>query len=278
MPRSHLTQLAVSAAASAIVAMLAAGARPGTAQAPAPATSAFVATSIRPVDTSGKVHQYSFKIEPNRLTVQYFTVRTLLEEAYHLQDYQLRLSTTGKDKKDKQAIEQLYAAQPFDIQAVTGAPVTESAMRALLGKLLADRFHVVSHWDTEAIPMYRLEVLPGGIQLKKLDTGYPHPNSPFGGGRGTCVLEFQGPMSMPQLAGMAAQWITAPKPVVDHTGVDGFFAMELKFLQPGCVPTAGEAGADSPQNALKSIGLKLMPARDPIKVLVVESVGPVDEN
>lgn len=125
--------------------------------------------------------------------------------------------------------------------------------------------------------MYRLEALPGGPKLKTSATGYAGANSPTGN-RATCVFEFTGPTSMPQLADEITSWITSPKPVVDHTGVQGYFVMALRFLRPGCVPTAVGSAADSPAVALRAVGLQLTPAHDPIRVLVIDSAGPFVPN
>lgn len=75
------------------------------------------------------MHHSEFKIEPNRLTVQYFTVRTLLEEAYHLQDYQLRLSTADSPKNALKAIglKLTPAHDPIKVLVVEGVgPVDEN--------------------------------------------------------------------------------------------------------------------------------------------------------
>jgi uncharacterized protein (TIGR03435 family) len=64
------------------------------------------------------------------------------------------------------------------------------------------------------------------------------------------------------------------RPIVNHTGFTGYFDIKDLTWAP-----LGDASADSPSDAPslavaleKTLGLKLMPAKDPIEVLVVDRI------
>ena len=42
----------------------------------------------------------------------------------------------------------------------------------MLQRLLIERFHLATHWETRTEPVYRLVVLPGGPKMAVADEGY----------------------------------------------------------------------------------------------------------
>jgi uncharacterized protein (TIGR03435 family) len=63
-------------------------------------------------------------------------------------------------------------------------------------------------------------------------------------------------------------------PIVDHTGFTGYFDItDLAWAPLGDAGPASESDAPSIQVALKEkLGLRVVPARDPIEVLVIDSI------
>ena len=64
------------------------------------------------------------------------------------------------------------------------------------------------------------------------------------------------------------------RPIVDHTGFTGYFDItDLTWAPLGDAGSTSEPDVSSIQGALKEkLGLRVVPARDPIEVLVVDSI------
>ncbi len=212
----------------------------------------FDAASIRPLPSpDGPAH---FNVYPNRLDVKNMNLRVLIEDAYALPDFELSGLESARSTH-------------YDIAATTAAPVSRDQMRELLANLLAERFHLKTHWDPRIEPVFRLEKLPGALKMKASDVGYPLPNSPFRDGE---TIRLMGPMSMHQLADSLNRY--AGKPVIDATNLEGYFTIALTFASEEINP-GGNGGGTAPflKNAIQEqLGLKLTPVQEQIKILVVD--------
>jgi uncharacterized protein (TIGR03435 family) len=73
---------------------------------------------------------------------------------------------------------------------------------------------------------------------------------------------------------------TGDRPIVDHTGFTGYFDVtDLTWAPLGDATAASTTDAPSLAIALeKQLGLKLVPAKDPIEVLVIDSIDRPSEN
>jgi len=200
----------------------------------------------------------------------------------------------------------------FDIQARAPADTSIDQMRVMMQALLADRFHLVVHNQTDDAPVFALVLAKSGATGPNLQ---PHPPSD------TCVAaapdQTSAPVpppaaavvgelppicgviahvpssapgqhyggraialsllatSVPTMTGLAAM----PRPVVDQTGLAGLYDFTLSWLHD---PSGDEAIADNTANfrsALKSkLGLELKASRAPISFLIVDHVERPSEN
>jgi uncharacterized protein (TIGR03435 family) len=150
--------------------------------------------------------------------------------------------------------------------ATSGAPVSGAQMRLMLQNLLRERFHLAAHWEEKVEAIFRLQVLPGGPKMKKADFGYPGANSPLRDGNS---MQLNGPMSMRQLGERMTPF--AGKPVLDETGLEGYFTIALTFA-PDDVDASKEGVIPPllPKAVEEQLGLKLVPARESIKTLIVD--------
>jgi uncharacterized protein (TIGR03435 family) len=90
-------------------------------------------------------------------------------------------------------------------------------------------------------------------------------------------MRFWGPMSMPQLAESLTKW--GDRPVLDTTRLDGFFDIDVKFAPDDIDATKeGPILATLPKALEEQLGLKLVPAKEPVKILVIDHADsvPVD--
>ncbi len=216
----------------------------------------FEAASVKPLKDSAV--SFHFTVSPNRLDVKNMNLINLIEQAYDLADYQVSFSD---------AILRDIPRSHVDIQATTDVAVPRAEMMAMLQNLFIERYHLATRWDTRTCVGYRLEVMPGGPKMKPSEQGYAIPNSPMNDG---AAVEFNGPMTMRQLS----ERLNGPagKIVVDATGLEGFFNIKLRFASTdiSAVPDSGPPAALLPNAIKEQLGLRLVPGKQSVKVLVVD--------
>jgi len=215
------------------------------------AAQTFEAASIHVVTTPAG--PYHFTVTPNRLDILRFSLTGLILQAFDLYPFQL----SGPD---------WMGNRTFEIQATSGAPASKDEMRVMLRNLLIERFALVTHWETRQDSVYRLEVPPGGVKMKAVETGYAGANSPMRDGN-TCHLN--GPMSMRQLAGSLRSFMG--KPVLDDTKLDGFFTIDLAFACDSIDPAKEPSSAPPLVSAVeKELGVRLVSGKAEVNHLVVD--------
>ena len=205
------------------------------------------------------------------------TVQDLITMGYSLHNKQL---VGGPD---------WMTADHYDLDVLPdhdGLPSIDQS-RAIVRKILADRFALKFHEDTKDLSVYVLSTVKTGPKFSKSASD---PNSPPG-------LFFRGPGKMTvQNATMEefAKVIQSilDRPVVDQTGLKDRYDFQLNWAWdesqfPGRTPppTSGDNNATD-ANALpglftaiqEQLGLKMDATKAPAKVLVVESVQKPSEN
>jgi len=190
----------------------------------------------------------------------------------------------------------------FNIQARSGSDTDERLAKLskaqelleqqhMLQVLLADRFKLKVHWETREGPTYNLVVSKNGPKLRAAKEGPPNPEDIKAWGdrpvprlyqRGDSRVGFDyiaHGCSMDDITHMlAAQF---GRPVSDKTGLTGKYDFTLRYhgvrlsdrpaddLDP--LPTLDTAIQDQ-------LGLKLLPAKGTIQVLVVDHIERPSEN
>jgi uncharacterized protein (TIGR03435 family) len=264
--------------------------------APAASLPAFEAISIRPNTSPGRGGRAGGQMQPGRFVVQNATLRTILRRAF-----------APDGRVGPGAIPDLFDQQvaggpewidqdKFDITATTAAPTEPAEMRRMVQRLLADRFMLVAHWEKRELPVYVLRraradgQLPSGVRpvseeacaklrdiprpMPPPPPGQPAPPPPCGAiqfGPGL-LLASGAPMDWLANALTGTPVITGIDRIVrNRTGLEGNYAFELKFSPP----QAANPDPDRPQlfTALEDqLGIRLEAAREPVDVLVVDSL------
>jgi uncharacterized protein (TIGR03435 family) len=186
--------------------------------------------------------------------------------------------------------------QAFDVDARapenTMSPDPETSrmqLRVMMQKLLADRFKLAVHKETAEIPLYALVVAKNGPKLKptapNLDCSQPGACNGGGGpARG-----FKGRrMELKDLAAILNAFLD--RPVVDRTGIQGHFDIDLPpwSRSPLQSATGGELNGTEPapdplnpsifEVLQENLGLKLEASRGPHDTYIVDHVEPPTEN
>src|SRR5688572_26419661 len=200
----------------------------------------------------------------------------------------------------------------FDIQATMAPGTSNDEMRAMVRTLLADRFQLRTHTERRELPVYALAIARSdgrlGPQMRRLtvdcdavraarDRGQT-PRTPAGDTAPTCTtgtsirrtgiteIDSSG-LTMAALIDNLSR--AAGRPVLDRTGLTGWFAVRLRFatdpssLSPLGGPPQGvplePVDAPSLTTAItEQLGLRLESRREPIEVLVVDSASAPAEN
>jgi len=158
-------------------------------------------------------------------------------------------------------------------------------VRIMLRAMLADRFHLQLHTETRREPVFNLEVGKGGITMKEVDPPAPPAKE---GHVGAAVGDIGGRMigKKSTMAGVAvALGIFLQKPVLDQTGLKGYYDFDVKWSAPealdGRTPSSG-LGADGIALLISTMqgkfGLRLTKTTGPVEYWVVDHVEPPSGN
>jgi uncharacterized protein (TIGR03435 family) len=222
--------------------------------------AAFEVASIRPnsVWKSGGEGNSRSKIEftPDRLTMRNVDLSECVQWAYGVQFY--RISGLNSFKPNR-----------YDISAKAEGPVPVSQLEAMLQDLLAKRFSLMLHRETKMLGVYELVSAKGGPKLPA-----PKPDGALSAAHSSESLPrvedgnfvFHD-TSMPEFAEKLSQLRDIDRPVVDRTGIKGIFDITLKGAATAMLQPDGPSLFTLVQEQL---GLKLVSAKAPIEVLVVD--------
>jgi len=128
--------------------------------------------------------------------------------------------------------------------------------------------------EKREMPVYDLVIAKGGSKLKEATADEGAKGSRMMGGGGG------------KIEAVGAQLTSLPwmlnaevgRPVVDKTGLTGKYDFKLEYV-PAARAAADETGGPSIFTALQEqLGLKLEPAKEPMDVLVIDSIEQPAEN
>ena len=193
------------------------------------------------------------------------------------------------------------ATDRFDVQARAQASVTKDQMRLMMQSILADRFKLTIHVETQQAPVYALVLVnPGktGPQLKVHSDDPPCSNATPAAGKAPAARTAGGvaaacgaligqivsghvhvlarDMTMGQIASYLVVAGRLDRPVLDQTGLSGNFDMSVEA--PGVSPPPGsgiQADPSAPTfvEALRDeLGLKLVPQTGTVEAPVIDHV------
>jgi uncharacterized protein (TIGR03435 family) len=205
----------------------------------------------------------------NGLSASCVPVVFVLEFTYHLMDptriIGLPKWATGP---------QMYAieARVSSEDAATFAKLKRDEKSGMMQSVFAERFGMKAHMETREMPAYALVIAKSGSKLKEpadTTTGI----SQFGGSTGE-VKWANSPLT--DLKFLLAK--ETGRPVVDKTGLTGKYDFVLEYT-PADHAATDESGRPSIFTALEEqLGLKLVATKQPVEVLVVDSMEKPTEN
>lgn len=147
--------------------------------------------------------------------------------------------------------------------------------------LLADRFKLKVHFETMEMPVYALVVAKGGAKLTRAEEGENSRLSTVGNGLG---------MEMTANAVTLNEFVLSPlltgpsgRVVLNQTGLTGIYNFKLKWQPEGSAVSdaAKSTMADAPSlfTAIQEqLGLRLVPSKAPVELIVIDHVEPPSTN
>ena len=234
---------------------------------PAPARAEFEVASVKRSELSNpngeRNRRESITAEPGSLTMRNVTLKSAVQWAYNVKDYQVSGPGWLGDER-------------YDILAKAATTADEPQLRRMLQTLLADRFKMTVHHETKVLSMYALVVDKNGPKLTAGDPAGKTNMRPDG--QKIVVTD----TSMAEVADLLSNFATRmnlAEPVIDQTGLKGRYNFTLDgaaFMQR--VTEAGTTQLPDPDvviNAVqevlqKEMGLRGELRKAPADVIVVD--------
>jgi uncharacterized protein (TIGR03435 family) len=185
------------------------------------------------------------------------------------------------------------AADQYEIQAKIDdslfaamqkmAPAQQREQVALMEQsLLADRFKLQAHFETVEMPVYALVIAKGGSKLTPARDSESAKLSTVGTEQGRKMTAVA--VTLDEL--VRSPLLTGPAgghPVLDRTGLTGLYDFTLTWAPEPLTAseTATNALADAPSlfTAIEEqLGLKLIPSKAQVEVIVVDHIEPPSAN
>lgn len=225
------------------------------------ASTVFEAASIRPAAVQQRSGEGSSRSQiqyaPDSLTMQNIDVGEMIQWAYGLRQYQVTWTN-------------LLNGMRYDVRAKTTEPVSVEKLRGMLQELLATRFKLQFHREQKRVSVYELVVDKGGPHLSPdktstLPPDFPKQNLPHvvdGGFVFTNVTLSDFATQLSELRGIDL-------PVIDRTGIPGVYDITLKSAASAILDPNGPSLLTLIHEQLN---LKLVSAKEPVEVVVVDHV------
>jgi uncharacterized protein (TIGR03435 family) len=281
--------------------LLLAGAGAAWGQAPEPT---FEVAAIRPVNFAQAVAKGSLigvAIDPDRVRIGAMPLFKLIQTAYNIKNYQLVGPAWLLDPETPADL------IDFDIDAKLPAGATADQVPLMLQSLLRDRFKLSVHRGSTQLDTYALLVGKDGPKFKAKQA-VDGPANPFasqskvltvaeGKNGATTVVNGATKETMTPGAGTRVETSTMAglteylrlrlqEPVIDKTGLNGEFDINLEILPTGPLPGQPTdpreliAFLESHRDLLKEpffsavekLGLKLERQKNPVETIVVDHV------
>jgi len=199
---------------------------------------------------------------PGRLSARNAKLTELVRGAYALEDYQVSGGPAWID------------SARFDVEAKSTDNANRDRLLLMLRTSLAARFKLAVHRETRELAIYALVVAKSGPKFHRLEADEA-PCWPGCAGA-PAKTDHLRQRDLPSLATFLTR-LGSDKPVIDKTGLTGYFNLELDMskimetAQSGGGPPSNESIFDAAVSAIEDeLGLKLTPTKAPVEILIID--------
>jgi uncharacterized protein (TIGR03435 family) len=259
-----LLDAAISAVAIAAVA-LTPSLLPQQPQEPTAKPFSYEAVTIKPDDTG----RGFFKLTPDSFSMGGMPAWVLIRSAYGVLLEDQVAGLPGWAKSEPIAVEAKMDQETAATLAKLPQRERWKQSQLMLQAMLASRFALKAHRESRDLPIYVLTVAKGGPKLKKTAADGYGGNATYASGKVTAHE-----ISVEALAANLS--FTIGRIVVNKTGIEGGYDFTLDYA-----PEGADASDTRPSifTALEEqLGLKLVPSRGPVDVIVVDHIERPTEN
>jgi uncharacterized protein (TIGR03435 family) len=216
-----------------------------------------VASVKRSPPPTGNGINSTMRLDPGRLTCSNVSLKKLIYESYAVKEYQV-------------SAPDWLGTEIYDIAATVPPGATRDDVQLMIQNLLAERFRLALHRDTREMPVYALVVGKSGSKLQEVEFARGSTSASQGKLIATTIPIRNLTEFLSRQTG---------RPVVDMTGLKGFYSFTLTYTPeqapsapgPDGSPLAESAVGPSLLNALQEqLGLKLEARKAPVEILVVD--------
>ena len=183
-----------------------------------------------------------------RLEAVNSTLQAMARYAYNVRDYQI------------ESAPQWFDSARFDVAAKAPGSATTPEFRAMMQKLLEERFALVLHRETRQLPVHILTIAKSGVRMTERSPGDSSVASGSGEIRGQRI-------TMTMLANQLAAALG--RPVQDRTGLTGKYDVTLQWAPDSSAETDTRPSIFAAVQ--EQLGLRLDTGKGPVEVLVIDS-------
>jgi len=230
---------------------------------PALLAQSFEVASVKPHQGPLTFRSGPLSVSSPLIRLEGYTVYGLVLDGWHLRDFQLKFAPGIRPEDVADTMYDVAAKAPGS------QPPRIEDVRVMLQNLLTERFGLITHRETKEMPVYDLAIGKNGPRLK----------AGFGAGR--CVVqtafapdgrnnnESFSNCPIEQLADRLGNMI-GDRPVLDQTGLTGKYDFRLLAIPEYRTREGSDPNDISPLVAVESLGLKLVPRKGRVEILVVD--------
>jgi uncharacterized protein (TIGR03435 family) len=186
---------------------------------------------------------------PLSLTIRNATLSDCLQWAYDVRAFQVSGPRWISDDR-------------YDILAKTDTPSDVAGLRLNLQTLLADRFQLAFHRNARSLPVYVLAVRKDQPKLRESSSSTPQNLTVL---NGSFVFQH---VSMDQFAERLSDLAGVDRPVLNATGIPGFFDITLDSV----AQAVRDGDTSLLFGSIERLGLRFESAKRPVEILVVDRV------
>jgi uncharacterized protein (TIGR03435 family) len=195
----------------------------------------------------------------------------LIEEAFDLKPYQVLISQGLRQSADQSIYYEITARTSENTEP------TRALTRAMLRRLLTDRFQLKVHEEKKEVPVYRLVSRSGGHRLNAA-RGTEPCSVHIGPAADKANYEYRFEnCTIDRLVGVINQ-LGPDRSVLDGTELEESFDINMAVRPDFRSPDSDEQVGTSIHSALRDLGLSLSPGREKMVVVVVDAIGKPTEN
>ncbi|MEZ2348778.1 TIGR03435 family protein [Terriglobus sp. RCC_193] len=238
----------------------------------------FEVASVRAHDPGDRRNFNNFQAYPDgRFTSDNSSLWMLIHYAFQLQPYQI---SGGPD---------WIRSAGYDLNAKPAEAHDFDDIPLMLQGVLEDCFQLKYHWEMREQPVYNLVVTkPGKLRESVVKTDCPRPfshpegiphDAPCGDLENHTGYTKGYKLSSSEFAA-SLSWLLS-KPVVDMTNLSGHYDVELRWTPESAAirPDISEQNTPDIFTAIQEqLGLKLQPAKGPVRLLVIDHVEKPSDN